>query len=630
MQIDVCRITAALTACMFWSAAAPGVEWQLGPSQWSLTGYLRQYVSWNLEDPEFPRTNNAGEISMLRTQLRADLVVDDLLRLPAGRVSLFASLRLVDERQTDYQDELAQQPLRFRSSAEFSTALAATDFLRFGAFNAINGSDENLVPELNAQGAGLPPGAFLNTGDYTDYYENYQFPLRELYLDIPVTKRVSLRIGKQQVVWGDTDFFVGSDLMHGFDQSWRSVFEGNQLEELRKPNFLINLQWQVPKFKGSVQTIVRPPGIDREEDIGNSLDLFGGRWAGKPNLGLDFLNFTNFNYHHAEGDIDDVTGGLRWSGRWREFKYAFQWLHTFNQEPMLNPCTAGPNCFWANTMVPDPASGFTTPILFSDTMRAPLGGEQPQPGPVQLRNPAGGLYLGEIIYPIRDTIGFNTDVYVNWLDAVFAAEVAYTIDKPFHTGSLGRQSKNATCDFVLCGFAGLIEKDIIRWTFRLDWQARWTQRPPLGKLPFIGSHRPAFLTLQIFDTQIINFKKDNDIVQLVGLAKRAKRHQPLITSILSMPYFNDRMTFGLVVGVDGADLRNGFLIPSLDLVRGDHWRVRLEADLIWDDGSRVGGERSTPPNLNEPGSTRGQGRDASLFSLLDGADQFLIKVSYQF
>lgn len=611
--------------------AANAFEWQVNDSYWSLSGYGRQYLTWNLEDSSFPRGDDQFDMRMFRTQVRGDIFGRNLFQLPAGGVDFFMGVRLVYEKETDFQDRLANDSFTNPAGdpAEFGKLFApysagggnAIGAVRYGAFNALNGSGENLVPRINAAAPGtFAPQAFLQRGDYTDYYEWYQFPVRELYLDIPITSRLKARVGKQLVVWGDTDFFTVSDSMHGIDFSWGVFGEGAELEELRKPLFLANFEFQVPEADGALQVVVRPPGVDRDEDIGNTFDIFGGRNANHENKGIDFTNFLNLNYKHSEGDVDsDVTGGARWSGRWRDFGYAFQYLHTFNQEPMVNTCTAGPNCFWSNAG-------------FAPVMRTPLGGDQPVPDSKQLVAPvpfapiAGGLYLGDIIYPIVDTVGMNANAYVPFLDAVFATEFAYIFDKPYQTGSL----RNPTCQFVFCGLAGILEKDTVKFSMRLDWQAQWTQRAPLGKIPVIGTHRPSFITVTVFDSWLPGFDKDDDIVAFVGNADKLKEHQPLGTLIMSMPYFNDRMTVGLAAGMDLASFGNGFLIPSVDVAYGDHWRLKMEWDFLFNDDYAIGGEARRPPNLTEPFSTRGQGSRQSLFGINEGNSAFQMRLTYLF
>jgi len=126
------------------------------------------------------------------------------------------------------------------------------------------------------------------------------------------------------------------DVVHGFDYRWRSFLE-REGDELRKPLILLNGKVDVPEANGSLQVLVRP-GWDRDRDIGNTYDLSGGRWALQPNKGVDFLapGLLRYNYHHSSGDVDDVTGGLRWSGTGGPVNYSVAYLKTFSNDPVVN------------------------------------------------------------------------------------------------------------------------------------------------------------------------------------------------------------------------------------------------------------------------------------------------------
>src|SRR5258705_5783305 len=56
-----------------------------------------------------------------------------------------------------------------------------------------------------------------------DMYTQEQ--LRELYVDFAPTDRIKLRIGRQQVVWGETDCFQAMDIVQGYDIRWRFVLD---------------------------------------------------------------------------------------------------------------------------------------------------------------------------------------------------------------------------------------------------------------------------------------------------------------------------------------------------------------------------------------------------------------------
>jgi hypothetical protein len=187
----------------------------LDGNKYSLHGFLRQRASFNMEDPPEIEGDNKHDLSMLRSTLYLELNL-----FPADWVTLTFVGRADGEMPTSYFDDL----------------------------------EEASPADLHS---------FYNDAD-----------LREWYADLQLGKRTSLRLGKQQVVWGRTDFFRGLDIIHGFDFTWRSFLEVEN-EILRKPLILANAQIQVPEANGTLQLILRP-GIDSEEDIGNTYDLRGG------------------------------------------------------------------------------------------------------------------------------------------------------------------------------------------------------------------------------------------------------------------------------------------------------------------------------------------------------------------
>ncbi|WP_442975164.1 DUF1302 family protein, partial [Salmonella enterica] len=108
-------------------------------------------------------------------------------------------------------------------------------------------------------------------GDRRSILENYdQTELRELWGEFKLGDRTTWRIGKQQIVWGESDFFHAMDLVHGYDLSWRLFLEGEN-EEWRKPLILLSTKIRVPEANGMLAAYVRP-GFDRCQDIGNTYD----------------------------------------------------------------------------------------------------------------------------------------------------------------------------------------------------------------------------------------------------------------------------------------------------------------------------------------------------------------------
>jgi hypothetical protein len=369
----------------------------------------------------------------------------------------------------------------------------------------------------------------ITSADLWEQYSRWDF--REFYGDFQLGKRFLVRLGRQQVVWGDTDFFRGIDLVHGFDYTWRSFLEAEN-EYLRIPLIMANIMVQVPELKGNLQLLVRP-GVDKDNWIGNRYDLYGGRWASKPGKGTNFFDLLPYNLDHEEGDQNEPSYGARWFGTLGSVEYTLNYLHTFNEDPVVNSVFAP----WESTTVQGA--------------------------------------VGEFIYPMIDLVGFTTNVYVPWIDIVLRTEVSYTWSKPFNVGQ----------DFLggaLPGFAGIKEKDALRYMVNFDKNVdfvKWLFR----------AERPGFFSVQVFDTWVMDFTEADDLVQLAGFGAPLKEHTSYITAILGWNYLLDRINPQLAWGTSPID-GSGFIIPSVSFVYGDHLRLKVEYDLFYNNSGKSPGE----------------------------------------
>ncbi len=463
----------------------PGVLAEFDVGSFKFRGYVRDYHSINLEDiPETVGVDDKGDISMNRQVFFLEGFGS------TGPVDWTGRFRVTSESTTNYEERL-----QTAANGLWGISGRSTDF------------------------------------DHDEYDE---FDVRELFFDFAPSDRINLRIGRQQVVWGETDFFHATDVIHGYDFRWRNFYVPEN-EDVRKPLILLNGEISVPELDGSLQVIVRP-SADREEWIGNSIPTFGGRWSN--NGGKGFPLATNnvggpavlsgiapfasatFNYHHDEGDTDDAHYGLRWTGLLGandDIDYSLMYYHG--------------------------QGGFQTdPILTLDLA-------------------AGDL---QFIFPETDTFGASVSGYLPWLDITYRAEVAYTPDRVFSSGAAG---------------LGLVEKDAYNILLGFD------TNPRLQK--WIGTSSPSLWTMQVFDWYLPDVEESDFIGNFSGSGVY-NDHNVLMTSIFTLPYLHDTLIGTLVVI---ADLSEGgaFIIPSLEYQWGPHWRFKVEADLT------VGGRSITNP-----------------------------------
>ncbi|PWC52533.1 DUF1302 family protein [Azospirillum sp. TSO22-1] len=464
-------VLALLLAAASGPAAAESFELG-GDARLSVNGYLRQWMSFNLNDmPETP-DNDRWRVSMARSQLR----LDTTLTMPG--VKFFASGRGVAEAETGWQRDLE----------------------RMGA----NGGHD-LMRKYNA------------------------LELREAWAE-SAFDRLTLRLGKQQVVWGETDFFVASDMVHGFDYSWRAMLE-TENEELRKPLILANAIVQIPEADGSLQAFVRP-GLDRGRDIGNTFDTWGGRWSPQPYRGFWRDGLVGRDARHPDGDVRDPTYGVRWRGLAGDVNYSLLHLRTFRPDPIVNPAVN------------------------------PVGGRQP-----------AGL-LGDDYHPVVNVYGATASGYAPPVDAVLSAEVAYIPNMPYNFDSLGGTGlyPGFLAGLLPPNAVGVRKTDLVRWMLRSDFN--------VDLRSVLGTDGTSFLSFQLFDSWHPNLKGSDNLLYWPGFQTKLKEHAFTLTGVLQLSYLNDTVKPGLAAGWD-ISYGGGFVIPSIDYIVGDHLRLRAEADFFF-------------------------------------------------
>ena len=437
-------------------------------------GYLRGEVSFNLQNiPEVP-TNTKWQASMIRGT--GDIDVD----ATTGRIKWKVVGRVDEEAPTNYLEELQ-------------------------ALRSTNGT--------------VVPGSSI-----MDNYDKASF--REFWGEFKAGSDTTVRIGKQQLVWGESDFFHAMDVVNGYDYSWRLFFEPEN-EEIRKALFLISLKTNVESANGQIQAYVRP-GLDACRDIGNTYDTNGGRWFFQPYRGYDLGAVTTEDCRHPDGNYRTPTGGIRWSGNYDSISYSLAYIRTFSADPVAN-------------------SAFKPYMV----------------------KPAGEYF--DLIHPMIDVFGLTLSGYSAPVDSVFSAEMAFTRDQPYNIGT-GALGSPTVAGNVGDGLGGVMKKNTLTTMLRADKNFNFEG--------LLGTDRPSLSSIQLFDTMVLDYQESDDLARLFAYASPLKRHSTLLTAFTALNYNSDTINPTLAVGTDLTN-GGGFVIPSVEIVLGDSWRLRVEADLLW-------------------------------------------------
>jgi hypothetical protein len=518
----VCGLAAVASLGTAGTAALAADEGGKGESggngnSFNLSGYVRGWVSMNLENqPELKQQgkDSKGKLSMVRGSVLLDADAK------TGPVKWKAITRVDREYETDYLEDL--EDLR----------------------------------KTNGTAGGR---------DITDNYNNAD--IRELWAETSVGDRTTVKFGKQQLVWGESDFFHAMDLVHGYDLSWRLFFEGEN-EEWRKPLILLSTKIRVPEASGMLAAYIRP-GWDRCEDIGNTYDVAGGRWFFQPYRGFDLTQVTDKNCSHPAGDYRDVTGGVRWSGEAFGLSYSLAYLTTFSADPVANSASPGKSYKGARVH--------------------------------------GQVF--DLIHPKVDVFGATVSGYSDLIDAVLSAEVAYTKDQPFNVGTGAFNPANFASGVGNPGIGlnGVKVKDTLTTMLRVDKNLKLEN--------VFGTTRPSFSSIQLFNTQVLDFDDDDDLVRLFAYGSKLHEHNTILTAFTTLNYKNDEVNPGFAVGFDLTN-GGGFAIPSVSLTLSDKWLAKVEADLFWDGGKN--------------NKTQFSGEDSQLFGYFNKASQLMFRLTRQF
>lgn len=514
--LRVCAAAAAMLCFGLQAGAARADESAAGDAtgySFNLSGFVRGWVSANLQNqPELQAVgkNSRGELSMVRGSVELDADAK------TGPVKWKAIGRVDREYKTSYLEQLRD--------------------LRSTNGTAVGGAS-------------------------TDILDNYnQGELREWWAEIPLGDRVTVKAGKQQLVWGESDFFHAMDLVNGYDMSWRLFFEGEN-EEWRKPLIMVSAKIRVPEADGMLAAFVRP-GLDRCKDIGTTYDIQGGRWFFQPYRGFDLTAITNKDCDHPDGRQKDATGGARWSGEAAGLNYSVAALRTFSADPVANSA-AKP----------------------------------------YLKAPSGAVF--DLINPKINVFGLTLSGYNGSADAVFSAELAYTKDQPYNIGT-GSLASPTVAGNVGLGLGGVMKKDTITTMLRVDKNLKFED--------LLGTSRPSFSSIQLFDTYIKDFQRADDLTRLFAYGTALTEHNAILTAFTTLNYQNDTINPGFAVGFDLSH-GGGFAIPSVALTLSDKWSARIEADLFW-------ASHSNKQQFSNQAS--------QLFGYFDKANQLVFRVTRQF
>ncbi len=240
----------------------------------SVSGFIRQEMAYKISSDENPSNKHGHPLNgkavpnTALTNLGTFMLLDDLtdgIIPPGGDGVGIATAGLVPPTFTKSDSSLDNDWNVFATKAELDFTISIND--NFSAFAKLRGYYQPDVFEEFGENNGFEvenhgnEATFLSMSD-----DDYMVDIPALYLDY-INGPVWIRVGQQQIAWGEALFFRVADVANGLDLRRHLIYdlgaEEYADERLSAPGvratFTLNTDWSLEVFAQMFQPSVLPP-----------------------------------------------------------------------------------------------------------------------------------------------------------------------------------------------------------------------------------------------------------------------------------------------------------------------------------------------------------------------------------
>jgi len=387
--------------------------------------------------------------------------------------------------------------------------------------------------------------------------------IRELYVDI-IQPNWKMRIGKQQIVWGESDGFRMADIINPLDFSWQYFFPS--WEDIRIPLTGLDFMYTIPTANEITFEFVFLPGVFDDGFENNKIAPSGANWSSgflqqyfhdalDAGTGLwSSLGMLPPNVH-IKDLLPGILGpglpafGAPGHGRTGAMQYFLDSIEKSENEKSLRNSELGLRIsgrfgdwdvsvfdFYSRNDNPTFKKDWLTKVLTSDNFRDEL-----------------------FEYKWLNKVGATFNVYEKMTKGVFRGECVYTKDEPF-------LPKNPfTIDLSTGAFdATTYEKDTFAYMIGFD-------RPTFIK--WLNQTRTFFISGQIFQKYIMNYDD-----RMTTMDMSSDHSQTLFTLIMNTGYAHDTILPQIFLMYNASG--EGWVQPQVEFVYRNFWRFGIGANLL--------------------------------------------------
>ncbi|MGH7787658.1 MAG: DUF1302 family protein [Candidatus Binatia bacterium] len=325
--------------------------------------------------------------------------------------------------------------------------------------------------------------------------------LREAYIDMKLADApLSLRLGRQQVIWGESDQFRLMDIINPLDTTWH--LQQEEWDKIRIPLWLIKGIWDfgdMGPISNAFAEVVYNPG---DFQPGNKVEFLPAPWAVpvpnpvragqiqmpstsqpillSPNFNLQGTSFRKGDFSRNPQDASEV--GIRFHGVTDALGidgFEFTANYLYGRSRGIGAVAGAPFALKIDkVVVPDT---FTPPNAIRQNPQDPnspiatFAGRPTFPADV----------TAEFVHPYTNIFGVTGNYFEGNSNTVFRLEMAYQIDAPFQSAYLKdrpfvvNQSGDAQPQRIPLGYttrdvwAGMVGFDRPTWIKWLNPRTTW-------------------------------------------------------------------------------------------------------------------------------------------------------------
>ena len=289
----------------------------------------------------------------------------------------------------------------------------------------------------------------------------FESTLREAYIDLSLADApISFRVGRQQVIWGESDQFRLMDIINPLDTTWH--LQQEEWDKIRIPLWLVKMIYDFGDLGPSSNTFAELVWNPGDFQPGNKVEFLPAPWAvpapnpvrtgqvqlGSPTQPIFFtplfdLHGTSFRQGNFSRNVADASEvGLRLHG-----VFDVPWINMQGLE-----LTA--NYFWGRSRGIGAVAGapfalnITKAVVptFQQTNAFRQNPNDPSSPPATLTGVRTPVYPAnvdaEFVFPYSNIFGLTGNWFEgNYTNTVFRLETAYQLDAPFQTASLQHRAQ---------------------------------------------------------------------------------------------------------------------------------------------------------------------------------------------